>query len=132
MLAWLLTPTDRHGLRNLLLTNLLSHYDSKHGNPHPPQVRPMVRTVGRFSRGRDNREADVVVWGQGFTLVIEMLAKRSYRNLRLSSMPACSMISALRSVVLEVMSTLTSMYLEINGRVKLSDCADNAGPRRCR
>ena len=72
MLAWLLTPTGRHGLRNLFLKRLLEHYDSRHGSAYPPQVRPIAHTVGRFSRGRDNREADVVVWGEGFTLVIEM------------------------------------------------------------
>ena len=72
MLAWLLTPTGRHGLRYLFLKGLLGHYDSKHGNAYPPQVRPIVRTVDRFSRGQDNREADVVVWGEDFTLVIEM------------------------------------------------------------
>ena len=72
MLAWLLTPTGRHGLRNLLVARFVNHYDSQHGNAYQPQARPIVRTVSRFSRGRDNREADVVVWGEGFTLVIEM------------------------------------------------------------
>lgn len=72
VLAWLLTPTGRHGLRNLLLTRLLEHYDSKHDNAYSPQVRPIVRTVSRFSKGRDNREADIVVWGEDFTLVVEM------------------------------------------------------------
>lgn len=76
VLAWLLTPTGRHGLKNLLLEHLLEHYDAKHaqrGNACPRQCRPIALTVDRFKKYRnDNREADVVVWGEDFTLVIEM------------------------------------------------------------
>ena len=74
MLAWLLTPTGRHGLRNLLLINLLQHYDSKQakcGKAYPSQIQPAVRAVN-CSYWRNEREADIVVWGERFTLVIEM------------------------------------------------------------
>ena len=77
MLAWLLTPTGRHGLRNLLLIRLLEHYDSKHGDAEALQAQSIARAAGclykvECSCWRNNREADIVVWGEGFTLVIEM------------------------------------------------------------
>ena len=77
MLTWLLTPTGRHGLRNLVFMSLLRYYNSKHGNAEP---RRTLSTEGatnclyevECSCWRNNREADVVVWGEDFTLVIEM------------------------------------------------------------
>ena len=77
MLAWLLTPTGRHGLRNLLLTQLLEHYDSKHGDTGAGHVHPDARAVDylyqvKCSYWRNGREADIVVWGDDFTLVIEL------------------------------------------------------------
>ena len=75
MLAWLLTPTGRHGLRNMLLMRLLEYYDLNHsrgGNTHLPQVRGIVRSVECLKKLQNDREADIVVWGEDFTLVIEM------------------------------------------------------------
>lgn len=77
MLAWLLTPTGRHGLRNLLLIRLLEHYDSKQGDADTTQARPIARAANylygvKCSYWRNGREADIVVWSEKFTLVIEM------------------------------------------------------------
>lgn len=77
MLAWLLTPTGRHGLRNLVLMRLLQHYDSKHGDMEAVQAQSVTRAAGSLYNvqcpcWRNNREADIVVWGEDFTLVVEM------------------------------------------------------------
>ena len=65
MLKWLLKPTARHGLRCGLVRRLVEHCT---GEPVPVPV--AVRRVG-FSQWRNNREADLVVWSDDFTLVIE-------------------------------------------------------------
>ena len=77
MLAWLLTPTGRHGLRNLVLMRLLQHYDSKRGDAEAMQAQSISRAADclynvECSCWRNNREADIVVWAEDFTLVIEM------------------------------------------------------------
>ena len=65
ILKWLLSPTGRHGLGSALVTRLLDHCTLK------PVPAPLpVRTVN-FSQWRNGREADLVVWGEDFTLVIE-------------------------------------------------------------
>ena len=65
MLEWLLKPTSRHGLGCGLVRCLVEHCT---GEPvaTPVAVRRVV-----FSYWRNNREADLVVWGQDFTLIIE-------------------------------------------------------------
>jgi hypothetical protein len=65
MLAWLLNPTRRHGLGFGLVRRLLEHCS---GEPVP--AAPAVRTV-KFFEWRHDREADLVVWGEDFTLIIE-------------------------------------------------------------
>ena len=65
MLKWLLTPTGRHGLGCALVRRLVEHCTV---NSVPASL--AVRKV-TFSYWRNNREADLVVWGDDFTLVIE-------------------------------------------------------------
>ncbi len=65
MLRWLLKPTGRHGLGCGLVRRLVEHCT---GEPAPASL--AVRGVG-FSQWRNDREADLVVWGEDFTLVIE-------------------------------------------------------------
>ena len=65
MLQWLLKPTGRHGLGNGLVRRLVEHCT---GEPAPASL--AVRDVA-FSQWRNDREADLVVWGEDFTLVIE-------------------------------------------------------------
>ena len=65
VLAWLLTPTARHGLGCSLAERLVEHCVGKlSGNPLA------VKKV-TFSEWRHGRQADLVVWGDGFTLIIE-------------------------------------------------------------
>ncbi len=62
MLGWLLDPTGRHGLGSALVRRLTEHCaDRRQG---------VVRKV-KVSEWRNNREADLVVRGDDFTLVIE-------------------------------------------------------------
>ena len=77
VLAWLLTPTGRHGLRNLVFMRLLQYYDSKHGDAEAVPTQSIARAADclynvECSCWRNNREADIVVWGEDFTLVVEM------------------------------------------------------------
>ena len=65
MLKWLLNPTGRHGLGCALVKRLLKHCNMNAG---PASL--AVREV-KFSQWRNDREADLVVWGEDFTLVIE-------------------------------------------------------------
>jgi len=65
MLRWLLNPTSRHGLGCGLVRRLVEHCT---GEPAPASL--AVRDVA-FSQWRNDREADLVVWGENFTLVIE-------------------------------------------------------------
>ena len=65
MLQWLLNPTGRHGLGCALVRRLVGHCTAKLVPPPLP-----VREV-TFSQWRNDREADLVVRGDDFTLVIE-------------------------------------------------------------
>ncbi|MDE0605297.1 MAG: PD-(D/E)XK nuclease family protein [bacterium] len=65
MLEWLLTPTARHGLGCGLARRLLERCTGASASA-PVAVRKAV-----FSYWRNGREADLVVWGQNFTLIIE-------------------------------------------------------------
>ena len=65
MLAWLLKPTARHGLGSGLVERLVEHCTGE-----PASAPLAVRRVA-FSEWRNDREADLVVWGRNFTLVIE-------------------------------------------------------------
>ena len=65
MLAWLLKPTNRHGLGCALVRRLVEHCTGK-----PVSSSLAVRDV-TFSQWRNGREADLVVRGDDFTLVIE-------------------------------------------------------------
>ena len=65
MLRWLLKPTGRHGLGHGLVRRFVEHCT---GEPAPASL--AVREVA-FSQWRNDREADLVVWGEDFTLVIE-------------------------------------------------------------
>lgn len=64
LLEWILNPTARHGLGSELVRRLVQHCT---GEPVPV---PVVRRVV-FSYWRNGREADLVVWGRNFTLIIE-------------------------------------------------------------
>ncbi len=65
MLKWLLTPTARHGLGCGLVRRLVEHCSGG----TVPATMAVSRVV--FSHWRNDREADLVVWGQNFTLIIE-------------------------------------------------------------
>ena len=65
MLEWLLNPTGRHGLVCGLVRRLVQHCSNR-----PAPIPLAVRKV-KFSQWRNHREADLVVWGEDFTLVIE-------------------------------------------------------------
>jgi len=65
MLEWLLTPTARHGLGCGLARRLVERCAGESASG-PVAVRKAV-----FSYWRNGREADLVVWGQNFTLIIE-------------------------------------------------------------
>ncbi len=65
MLEWLLNPTARHGLGNEFVERLVEHCTGE-----PVSVSLAVRKVA-FSVWRNDREADLVVWGRNFTLIIE-------------------------------------------------------------
>lgn len=65
MLEWLLNPTGRHGLVCGLVRRLVEHCANRSA-PIPLAVRKV-----KFSLWRNDREADLVVWGKDFTLVIE-------------------------------------------------------------
>ena len=65
MLVWLLKPTARHGLGCGFVRRLVEHCTGKDVSA-PVAVRKVA-----FSVWRNGREADLVVWGQHFTLVIE-------------------------------------------------------------
>ena len=65
MLEWLLKPTGRHGLGCGLVRRLVERCT---GQPVSGPV--AVRKVA-FSVWRNEREADLVVWSENFTLIIE-------------------------------------------------------------
>ena len=65
MLEWLLKPTGRHGLGGGFVRQLVERCT---GKPVPAPL--AVRKVA-FSVWRNDREADLVVWSENFTLVIE-------------------------------------------------------------
>ncbi len=65
MLKWLLTPTARHGLGSGFVERLVEHCTGQSVSA-PLAVRKVA-----FSEWRNDREADLVVWGGNFTLVIE-------------------------------------------------------------
>ena len=65
MLGWLLTSTARHGLGCEFVERLVEHCTGE-----PVSVPLAVRKVA-FSVWRNGREADLVVWGENFTLVFE-------------------------------------------------------------
>ena len=65
ILKWLLTPTARHGLGCGLVERLVEHCTGKLVSAPLP-----VKKVAT-SEWRNDREADLVVWGRSFTLVIE-------------------------------------------------------------
>ena len=65
VLEWLLTPTARHGLGSALARRFVEHCTGE-----SPSAAVAVRKVA-FSYWRNGREADLVVWGHNFTLIIE-------------------------------------------------------------
>lgn len=65
MLEWLLKPTARHGLGCGLVRRLVEHCTGE------PVAGPLAVRRVKFSFWRNDREADLVVWGQNFTLIIE-------------------------------------------------------------
>jgi len=65
VLKWLLTPTARHGLGCSLAERFVEHCGGK------PPGKPLAVKEVRFSEWRHGREADLVVRGDGFTLIIE-------------------------------------------------------------
>ena len=77
ILAWLLTPADRHGLGNLVLLSLLNYYDSRQGglSTMPAvQISAAANCLYKVdcSFWLNGREADIVARGDDFTLVVEM------------------------------------------------------------
>lgn len=65
LLAWLLTPTARHRLGSAVLTRILAHCrGSAVGSPET------VRDIS-CEYARNLRRADIIVWGEDFTLVVE-------------------------------------------------------------
>ncbi len=90
LLGWLLTPTARHGLGCEFVDRLVEHCTGK-----PVSVPLAVRKVA-FSVWRNDREADLVVWGENFTLVIENKVDASeqpgqcddlYKNFKIEKAP---------------------------------------------
>ena len=65
MLEWLLKPTARHGLGCGLVRRLVERCTGE------PMSAPVVVRKVAFSVWRSGREADLVVWGRNFTLIIE-------------------------------------------------------------
>ena len=65
ILGWLLTPTARHGLGYGLVERLVAHCTGETMST-PLRVKKVA-----VSKWRNDREADLVVWGRSFTLVIE-------------------------------------------------------------
>ena len=65
MLEWLLTPTARHGLGCGFVRRMIQRCTGE-----PASVPVAVKWVA-FSYWRNGREADLVVWGRNFTLIIE-------------------------------------------------------------
>ena len=65
MLEWLLNPTARHGLGCEFVERLVEHCTGE------PVSAPLAVRKVAFSVWRNDREADLVVWGENFTLVIE-------------------------------------------------------------
>lgn len=65
MLEWLLTPTARHGLGCGLVRRLIQRCTGE------PALGPVAVRKVAFSYWRNGREADLVVWGRNFTLIIE-------------------------------------------------------------
>ncbi len=67
MLAWLLDPTGRHGLGDSVLRQLLNILQGTEGARSATE-----RTRVGTSFWRSGREADIVFWGNDFTLIIEV------------------------------------------------------------
>lgn len=67
MLAWLLNPRGKHRLGDTVLRRLVGHAAAPRDAPNPPVVRSV-----HVSHWCNNREADIVVFGRDFTLVIEV------------------------------------------------------------
>lgn len=65
ILKWLLTPTARHGLGCGLVERLVAHCTGESVSA-PLRVKKVAVSEWRYGR-----EADLVVWGRSFTLVIE-------------------------------------------------------------
>ena len=65
VLKWLLTPTARHGLGCSLAERLVEHCTGT------LRRKPLAVKEVAFSVWRHGREADLVVWGDSFTLIIE-------------------------------------------------------------
>lgn len=67
MLAWLLNPRGKHRLGDAVLRRLVGHAAAPGAAPSPLVVRSV-----HVSHWHNDREADIVVFGQDFTLVIEV------------------------------------------------------------
>ena len=90
MLAWLLNPTGRHGLGCGFVRRLVEHCTAE------PVLAPVPVRKVVFSQWRNDREADLVVCGHNFTLVIENKVDASeqrnqcddlYENFKNENMP---------------------------------------------
>lgn len=68
MLAWLLDPRGKHRLGDAVLRRVVGHATAQGEAPNPPLV---VRSV-HVSHWLNHTEADIVVFGWDFTLVIEV------------------------------------------------------------
>lgn len=67
MLAWLLDPRGRHRLGDAVLQSLVHHVAAPAEVPSPLVVRSV-----HVSHWCNGREADIVVFGRDFTLVVEV------------------------------------------------------------
>lgn len=93
ILAWLLTPTGRHGLGNRALTRLLMHYDVQHGAVDEAEVGIGTKDADHLyevecSYWRNGREADIYARGEDFSLVIEMKVNAAESTAQLTDLHA--------------------------------------------
>jgi hypothetical protein len=71
MLAWLFDPLAPHGLGTQLLHRFLTHLNEAAGNGELPTGAALARTRVVLEETRDRARADLVLYGTGWTVVIE-------------------------------------------------------------
>jgi hypothetical protein len=71
VLAWLLDPLAPHGLGAAVMRSLLAHLNAVAGEPLLPVGSDLGRAVIVTEETRDESRADLVVYGPGWSVVIE-------------------------------------------------------------